>query len=138
MNPLIKRWKRVYIITMRQFLVIPLVLCLSAGPITAQQGDSDAPTGDVEEGFSLLEEGAKLLFRGLIDQMGPALDEMQKGLEGMSEEARPALEALLGMIDDMRNYEAPERLPNGDIIIRRKPDAPLPPDLRDEGNEIEL
>lgn len=123
---------------MRYVLTIPLVLCLSAGPMTGQEADPKSPPGDVEEGFSLLEEGAKLLFRGLMDQMGPALGEMQKGLEGLSEEARPALEALLDLIDDMRNYETPERLPNGDIIIRRKPDAPLPPDLRDEGNEIEL
>lgn len=123
---------------MRYVLVLPLVLGLTAGPLAAQEDGAEVPSGDVEQGFSLLEEGAKLLFRGLFDQMGPALEEMQKGLEGLSEEARPALEALLGMIDDMRNYEAPERLPNGDIIIRRKPDAPLPPDLRDDNPEIEL
>lgn len=123
---------------MRYVLVLPLVLGLTVGPLAAQEDGAEAPSGDVEQGFSLLEEGAKLLFRGLVDQMGPALEDMQEGLENFSEEARPALEALLGMIDDMRNYEAPERLPNGDIIIRRKPDAPLPPDLRDDNPEIEL
>lgn len=123
---------------MRYVLVLPLVLGLTAGPLAAQEDGAEAPSGEVEQGFSLLEEGAKLLFRGLVDQMGPALEDMQEGLENFSEEARPALEALWGMIDDIRNYDAPERLPNGDIIIRRKPDAPLPPDLRDDNPEIEL
>jgi hypothetical protein len=123
---------------MRYVLVLPLVLGLTVGPLAAQEDGAEAPSGEVEQGFSLLEEGAKLLFRGLVDQMGPALEDMQEGLENFSEEARPALEALWGMIDDIRNYDAPERLPNGDIIIRRKPDAPLPPDLRDEKSEIEL
>jgi hypothetical protein len=43
-----------------------------------------------------------------------------KDLEPMARE----LAALLG---DVRNYDPPERLPNGDIIIRRKPGAPPPP-----------
>jgi hypothetical protein len=31
------------------------------------------------------------------------------------------------MIGDFQNYEAPVKLPNGDILIRRKPDAPVTP-----------
>jgi hypothetical protein len=30
------------------------------------------------------------------------------------------------MIDDLSAYEMPERLPNGDILIRRRADAPPP------------
>jgi hypothetical protein len=30
------------------------------------------------------------------------------------------------MIGDVRNYHAPEMLPNGDIIIRRRVPAPAP------------
>jgi hypothetical protein len=30
----------------------------------------------------------------------------------------------LGAIDDPRHYQMPEILPNGDIIIRRREDAP--------------
>ena len=36
----------------------------------------------------------------------------------------PMVEQLQDMVDDLNAYEAPEMLPNGDIIIRRRPDAP--------------
>ena len=32
---------------------------------------------------------------------------------------------LLALIDDLRNYHAPEKLENGDILIRRKTPAEL-------------
>lgn len=97
----------------------------------------DTPeTGDVAEGFSLMEEGMQLLFRGLVDEMAPALDDL-KGFAGEIEptfrafalEMGPAMAKLLSEIDDLRHYSPPEFLPNGDIIIRRLPDAPefLPP-----------
>ena len=48
------------------------------------------------------------------------------------EEYRPAMEELSRLMDDIGNYEMPpERLPNGDILIRRKADAPPPPPLGD-------
>ena len=88
-----------------------------------------APEAPIDEGFSLLEEGAKLILRGLFDEMGPALEEAQKGLAEAGERLGPALAQLGALIDDVQNYEAPERLPNGDIVIRRKPGAPAPPPL---------
>jgi hypothetical protein len=39
------------------------------------------------------------------------------------------------MIGDLRNYHPPEKLPNGDIIIRRKTPAEI---LTDRGEDIEL
>ena len=57
-------------------------------------------------------------------------DELNDVLRGLMDEMRPALEDAIRMfqsleaIDDPRNYDLPEFLPNGDIIIRRKPDAP--------------
>lgn len=78
-----------------------------------------------------MEEGARLLFRGLMSEMEPAIDglseladEMQPALERLAEEFGPALGQMLQTIDDIRHYEAPEVLPNGDIILRRRPDAP--------------
>jgi hypothetical protein len=41
-------------------------------------------------------------------------------------------ESLLALMDDIGNYQPPERLPNGDILIRRKPDRPLPPPAEGE------
>ncbi|WP_456390283.1 hypothetical protein [Profundibacter sp.] len=104
-----------------------LVLSLTVSPATAEAEDK----GEVGEGLSLMEEGAKLLFRGLMDEMEPALEDLQ----GLADEMAPAFAELMGMIGDFTNYHAPEVLPNGDIIIRRK--VPLKVELLGEG-EIEL
>jgi hypothetical protein len=52
-------------------------------------------------------------------------------------EMGPGLAAFLNSVDDVRHYELPEFLPNGDIILRRKPDAPVWSPDPDSG-EIEL
>ncbi|TKA97529.1 AAA+ family ATPase [Cereibacter changlensis] len=106
-------------------LIAPLALCLSLTAVQAQEPLPEAPplpeaSGDVEDGFSLLGEGARLLFRGLMDEAEPMMDDMGQALKEM----QPAARELLAMIGDLRHYEAPERLPNGDILIRRKADAP--------------
>ncbi|WP_145110491.1 AAA+ family ATPase [Cereibacter sediminicola] len=115
-----------------------LALCLVLTPAQAQEGPGLAPDEEMEEGFSLLNEGAKLLFRGLIDRMEPTMRDMGEAMG----ELQPALRDLLAKVDDLRNYEAPERLPNGDIIIRRKPDAPplpeAPPEAGTDAPGIEL
>ena len=96
-------------------------------PVSAQ----DAETGEIDEGFSLMEEGAKLLFRGIISEMEPTIDEfsglatdLEPTLETLATEMGPALIELFQTLDSVRHYEAPELLPNGDIIIRRNADAP--------------
>lgn len=76
---------------------------------------------EVEQGFSLMEEGAKLLLRGLASRMEPALKDMGEAVAGME----PKLREVLALIDDLRNYHAPEKLENGDILIRRKTPAEL-------------
>ena len=88
------------------------VLVLVAAPALAQD---DSAT--VDEGFSLLREGARILMESMLKEMEPALRE------------------LGGMIGDLRNYHPPEKLPNGDIIIRRKTPAEI---LTDRGEDIEL
>ena len=107
-------------------LLAPLVLCLSLTAVQAQEPVPEPPalpeaSGDVEDGFSLLGEGAQLLFRGLMDEAEPMMDDMGQALREM----QPAVRELMAMIGDLRHYEAPEKLPNGDILIRRKADAPL-------------
>ncbi len=106
-----------------------IALCLLLTPALSLAQDAPAPADpapeletEAEDGFSLIEEGAKLLLRGMIDQMEPALEDAQKAFEGME----PALRDLLAKIDDIRNYDAPEVLANGDILIRRKAGAPPP------------
>ena len=114
---------------MKQLLAPLLVVALLSAPAIAQETQESAEAGDLDEGFSLLEEGAKLIFRGIMEEVGPSLDEMQQGLGEAGSKLGPALSQLMALVDDVKNYEAPERLPNGDVIIRRKPDAPPPPPL---------
>ncbi|SEO13096.1 hypothetical protein SAMN04488103_11298 [Gemmobacter aquatilis] len=107
---------------------LPLLFCLSLAPARAQD-TSDPPTPK-DDGPSLMERGADMFLRGLMDEMDPAL----RGMEDALREMEPELRQLIDMIGDLRNYEPPEKLPNGDIIIRRKPVPPAP--LKD--GEIEL
>jgi hypothetical protein len=106
-------------------------LLLAALPATAQDTAPDAG----RDGINLMEEGARLLFEGLLDQMEPRLRELEGMTEEMARQLEPTIEflsteigpafmALVARIDDLANYQAPEFLENGDIIIRRKPDAP--------------
>lgn len=102
---------------------IALILCLIAAPAAAQEP---------EEGLSLMERGARLFFEGLMREVEPALKdlegavrEMEPAVKEFMDRMGPALTDLIGKVDDLANYEAPEMLPNGDIILRRKPDAPL-------------
>lgn len=105
-----------------------LAAMLTLAPARAQEADPS----DGESGFSLMEEGARLLFRGLMQEMEPALDEMGRALQDMEPALRamgPRLRELVNLMGDVTHYEAPARMPNGDILIRRKPGAPPPPDL---------
>lgn len=109
------------------------VLLFLPAPATAQ----DSP--------SLMEEGAKLFFEGLLEEMDPALDQ----LRGLSDQIEPAMQEfadkmgvafieMMAVIDDIGNYDMPEFLPNGDIIIRRSPDAPpfTPPAAQPEITDL--
>ncbi|MFN3662320.1 AAA+ family ATPase [Yoonia sp.] len=125
---------------MKKLIPILVLTVALANPLQAQ----DAET---EQGFSLMEEGARMIMRGLMAEMTPAID----GLRGTIEESGPVvgeflremgpgLAAFLNRVDDVRHYQLPEFLPNGDIILRRKPDAPIwvPDDLGPEADEGEI
>ncbi|MGR3505421.1 MAG: hypothetical protein ACU0B7_06080 [Paracoccaceae bacterium] len=121
-----------------------LVLLLAMMPAQAQMNDAPSrPTeegGSPDEGLSLMERGARMFLEGLRRDMSPALEDLRDLVAGMGpamqdfiQRMGPAMTELLDRIDDLSVYEAPELLPNGDIIIRRKPDAgPLPPPAEGE------
>ena len=105
---------------------LALALLLIAAPALAEEAPVTPKTTD--DGFSLMEEGMKLVMRGMMTEMQPALDEMGRALDEMEphlKELGPKLHQLIALIDDIRNYDAPVMLPNGDILIRRT--APLVP-----------
>lgn len=64
-----------------------------------------------ERGRDLMAEALSLFMQGFIAEMEPAIDGFQ------------------GFVDDFNAYHAPEVLPNGDIIIRRK--KPVEPEAED-------
>lgn len=126
------------------FAAVPLAQALRAdepAPETLAPPEAPAepaPEGDMAEGLGLLERGAQMVLRGFLDEIEPKMDEIQRGLGDAAKDLGPALDKLLTLFDDFRNYEAPERLPNGDIIIRRRPDAPPPVPLPDGDGVTEL
>ncbi|WP_323786100.1 hypothetical protein [Thalassovita sp.] len=116
---------------MKHILTAALTVTLMAQPVLAE--DQTQPPAEEAEGFSLMEEGAKLFFKGIMQQMEPALDDLQQLSEDMEpalrqfvQEMGPALRDLMEKVDDITLYHPPELLPNGDIILRRK--QPMPPE----------
>lgn len=111
---------------MKHALPLALMLALAAPAAHAQDEDGD--------GLSLMERGAQLFMEGILKEMEPAIEEFQgladdigPALKQFAEEMGPKLSELLEEVEDWSAYEAPEMLPNGDIIIRRKPDHPMTP-----------
>jgi hypothetical protein len=110
-----------YIGRMKHAIALTVSLGLAAAPALAQEPEGGPQ--DMEEGFSLLEEGTRLLLRGLMSEMEPALRELQ------------------GALQNLDAYHAPEVLPNGDILIRRKEPREPGPEAAPEpgpGGEIDL
>ena len=102
----------------RLALVLPLMI--------AQPAFAEEPA---DPGPSLMEQGMQLMLKGLMTEMAPAFDEMDKSLKEVQpllQDLGPKFAELLTLMGDLRNFEAPVVLPNGDILIRRKPGLPLP------------
>ena len=116
---------------MTRLIPLALVAALAAAPLAAQEAEEP----------SLLEEGADLLFRGLIEEVAPPLQELA-GIgsellpifETLAREMGPAIAEVAGQIDSITYYEPPVIAPNGDIVLRRRADAPdwTPPEPEPE------
>lgn len=97
---------------------IALICLLAAMPALAQETAPEGPEPGAPEPFS---RGVDRFLRDLFTEMEPTLRELR---------------GIIGKLDD---YEAPEILPNGDIIMRRKePNAPAPEETPREGEVIDL
>ena len=120
------RADRAYLDPMKASTLLPplLALALIAPPLAAQEED---------RGLSLMERGAQLFLEGILREMEPAIEEfgglaeeVAPALRLFAQEMGPKLAEILEEVEDWSRYEAPEMLPNGDIIIRRKPEPPAP------------
>lgn len=75
----------------------------------------------------MMERGAKLFFKGLVEEMEPALRDLEAltkdagpAMRSFLKEMGPAMAELFADIKDFSAYHPPEVQPNGDILIRRK------------------
>ncbi len=89
-------------------------------------------SAEEETGRSLMAEGMELFLKGLQDEIAPTLDEFTSlmdeigpGLQSFLEEMGPKLGAVFSKVEDWSSYHAPEMLPNGDIILRKKTPAEI-------------
>lgn len=98
----------------------------------------EPPTGDPRP-YGLPESEPGLLDNFLSDFVSraqPHLEGLARDMSGLMSDYEPVFEEFTSLVDDIRNYELPpERLPNGDIILRRKAEAPPPPPV-DELNRL--
>jgi hypothetical protein len=99
-------------------LILSLALVpLAPGPARAQA-----------ECFPLLPGCQRLpdLLEDLSRELAPLMQELTARLD-------PYLRQLTDMLGDLSGWEAPEVLPNGDILIRRRsPQPPAPPDQSED------
>lgn len=100
-----------------------VALVLLAGPGLSQPYEpppADPPdTQDTLDGF----------MQGLLDRARPSLERLGRDLGGLAQDVGPVLGEIGDLMDDVKNYQAPERLENGDILIRRRAEAPPPPPI---------
>ena len=87
--------------------------------------------------FEQFERDLAPLLRDLQTEAEPRLRELERELapllDGLGQRIDPTLRDLGEMLGDLSGWEAPEVLPNGDILIRRRPPAEAPPDQAPEG-----
>lgn len=102
-------------------IIAPLLALTLALPAGAQDMQDDGP--------SLLERGLQGLMQDFIEDVGPDLNRLGQNMANTLDRMAPVMDDLSVLVDDLENYQMPERLENGDIIIRRQADAPPPPPL---------
>lgn len=122
---------------MRKILT-PLLLCTALTSPCAMAQDYEPPLADEPTPndvpapeLDTLERGLENFMRNLLNQAEPHLDRLGRDLGDTLGAVAPVLQDIGKLMDDVRNYQAPERLENGDILIRRRADAPPPPPMGD-------
>ena len=110
-----------------------LTASVTAGMLAIAAPAAAQDNSELGEGLGLLGEGMGLILEGIMEEMRPAIEQARPYFE---DEVLPFLDRMGELMDDLTAYELPERLPNGDIIIRRSPDAP--PYVPDDGTDGDI
>ena len=92
-----------------------------------------------EPSLGLIEQSAQFFLRGLLQQLPDELKDLEAltgslevSLRSFTQEMAPYLRDLLQQVEDWSEYQAPEVLSNGDIILRKKRSIqPVVPPLGD-------
>lgn len=92
-------------------LLAVLAVLATGSPLRAQASQGSGP-GSGPQAERPLSEQIDEAIRGLMESVEPALEQLRDTFR------------VLERIDSLEYYEKPEILPNGDVIIRRKADAP--------------
>ena len=119
----------------------PLILAAAlavAGPALAQdyeppKAEEPAAGGGLD---GALDRGLETFLNNLLGQAQPHLDRLGRDLGDTLNSVGPVFQDIGKLMDDVGNYQAPERLENGDILIRRRADAPPPPPVGDALREM--
>jgi hypothetical protein len=124
-------------------IALTLTACLIALPAAAQDATPQEPPEDSQPLLPFLEQFGQDMMRQFQEEIAPDLERMMEKMgpemERLMAEILPRLQELGDTLGGLTQYELPEILPNGDIIIRRKKDAPpLPEDFDPNNPPIEL
>lgn len=69
-----------------------------------------------------------------LGDLAPLAENFRDFFDKFTEDMMPLMEQLSDKMSDLNAFETPEILPNGDIIIRRKPKLDDAPDAAPEVN----
>ena len=93
-----------------------VIFCIGVTPAHAEENDP-----------GLIEQSGQFFLRGLLQHLPDALKDLEAltgqlepSLRSFTKEMAPYLRDLLQQVQDWSVYAAPEILPNGDIILRKK------------------
>ena len=128
------------------FVILAMATMLAATLSLGEQARSQvtpAPEITEDSNREKILRGWDSLVEGLQDELTPGLEALRDwadmagpALESFLEEMGPALTEVINNVRDWTQYETPEILDSGDIIIRRKQDAPpleLPSETEEDG-----
>lgn len=104
----------------KHFGPLLLAVTLGASPALAQD----------EPGF--FERGITGFMQQFFEDAGPEGGTIARDLATALDRMGPVLRDMAALVDDIRNYHPPERLENGDILIRRREGAPPPPPVGED------
>ena len=98
-----------------------------------------SPTQADEPSLGLIKQNEQFFLKSLLKQLPDALNDLEAltrplelSLRSFTQEIAPYWGDLLQKVEDWSIYRAPKVLPNGDIILRKKP--PTQPNVRPLGD----